>query len=66
MNTVVAKAEYYSLRLKRLLVLVYTHEVISISAFAKEKPFRIDLIDISKREFAPAILFYLNHALFTP
>ena len=26
----------------------------------------VDLIDISKREFTPAILFCLEHTLFTP
>ena len=57
-------------RLKMIYVLVYTHEVISNTLdpninFCKRKPFRVDLIDISKCAFTPVILSRLDHASFT-
>ena len=64
-----------SLRLKRIIVLVYTHSVISTTLFvafvfsgtASSSIFNIFAsLMVAKREFTPAILFSLDHVLFTP
>ena len=52
-----------------MIVLVYTHEVISRAIdlnICRRKPFKVDLIDISKLKFTAAILFCLVHQLLTP
>ena len=53
--------------MNRIIALVHTHEVISptfdLNTF--RKTFKIDSIDMSKRELMPAILTYLDHALVT-
>ena len=63
-------------RLKRIIVLVYTHSVISTTLFvaffvfsgtASFWIFNISaFLIVAKREVTPAILFCLDHALFTP
>ena len=42
----------------------YTHEVMSTIIYlniCRTKPFKVDLTEILKREFIPAILFCLDH-----
>ena len=54
-------------RLKRITVLVYTHLVISTTLFVAFFVFSgtAASLMVAKREFTPAILFCLDHALFT-
>ena len=54
-------------RLKRIMVLVYTHSVISKTLFVAFFVFSgtAASLMVTKREFAPAILFCLDHALCT-
>ena len=46
------------------IFLEYTHEVISTIIYlniCRTKPFKVDLTEILKRKFIPAILFCLDH-----
>ena len=60
---------HYSPRFKRIIVSGHTKEVISTTPdinICTRKPSKVDLIDFPKREFTPAILFYLDYSLSTP
>ena len=60
---------HYSPKFKSITVLLETLVVISTNldhSICGRKPFKVNLIDISKRELTPAILFCLDHVLFAP
>ena len=49
-----------------IVVLVYTHQITSTATdlgICTTTRLKVDLIDTSKREFTPAILFCVGHAL---
>ena len=51
-------------QVKKKFFFEYTHEVISTIIYlniCRTKPFKVDLSEILKREFTPAILFCLDH-----
>ena len=53
--------------IERIIVLVYTHSVISTTLFVAFFVFSgtASSLMVAKRKFTPAILFCLDHALFT-